>query len=256
MGKNRDTSPRRHSFSLSSLKWILIGIVILVLAFLITAKPVFNIDLSQRIRDKRKTSSSSAVLEEVRDVFLFQTVEYVYKTVFPYDFMPEDYDWGALLDKANFNQPMTPEEHEYLDFFFFCKELGINLKSNRNDFAVITALVRGGFNLEGTIYESPDTVENIDEYVWVDQETQTLYLTLPDPVISEFIIEDPTTSTYFYPDLGISPENWKRLVEFTSARIEEQVLAEGILEHARRRGKNFLEALLLQTELKKIEFIE
>ena len=194
-------------------------------------------------------------------MFLFQTVEYVYKTVFPFDFVPAVYDWRALLDKHVLGQELTAKEKEYLSIYRFCEDLGIQLQKNKFDFVVITSVVRGGFNLEGTVYENPEQYgggeyREIQEYVRIEEETQTLYLRLPPPVITHFEIEDPDRATYPYPDFEISPENWKWLTQFTANKIEQQVLEDGILELAKQKGSAFIEKILIDAGLQKVVFLD
>jgi hypothetical protein len=247
---------KRRRFRIPSLIGILIIIVVLAAAFFLLAKPLFNIDLRERLKKNRTTAASVAVLEEVRDLFLFQTVEYIYKTVFPYDFVPADYDWRSLLRKVSQETPLSAEETEYLSIYRFCEEIDIRLDSNRYEFVVISAVVRGGFDLQGTVYERPEEFENLKEYARVDEEEKTLFLRLPKPVIVDFIIEDPTAADYTYPDIEISPENWKKLTDFVSGEIREQVIAEGILELAKKRGQAFIEKLLIDAGLKRVIFLD
>jgi hypothetical protein len=230
------------------IKWILVAVLAAGIAFLFTAKPVFNIDILEHLKRDRSTSGSDAILTRAHDLFLFQTVEYVYKTVFPFDFVPAVYNWNELLDREARGNELTEEEQEYLIIYRFCEELGIKLRANKFDFVVITSVIRGGFDIEETAYA--------DEYVQVDVETKTLFLRLPPPVITHFEIEDPDRATYPYPDFEISPENWKRLIRFTSAKIERQVLDDGILEHAKQNGKAFIEKLLIDSGLRHVVFLD
>jgi hypothetical protein len=238
------------------LKWVLIAVLVAGIAFLFTAKPVFNIDIVKQLKRDRTESGSDVILTRARDLFLFQTVEYVYKTVFPFDFVPAVYNWNGLLDREALGNELTAEEQEYLTIYRFCEDLGIKLRANKFDFVVITSVIRGGFNVEGTAYEKPGEAVSADEYVRVDEETKTLFLRLPPPVITYFEIEDPDRATYPYPDFEISPENWKRLTRFTSAKIEQQVLDDGILEHAKQKGKAFIEKLLIDSGLRHVVFLE
>lgn len=252
--ESRQKEPKRR-IRLPSIKWILIILVVIAAAFFLLAKPLLNIDLQERFKKKRTTTASVAVLEEVRDLFLFQTVEYIYKTVFPYDFVPADYDWRTLLRKVAEQDTLSAEETEYLSIYRFCEDIGIKLDSNRYEFVVLTAVVRGGFDLKGTVYERPEEHENLEEFVFVDEEEKTLYLRFPEPVIVNFTIEDPTAANYPYPDIEISPDNWKKLTNFVSLKIQEQVISEGILEIAKQRGEAFIEKLLIDAGLKQIVFL-
>ena len=241
--KRQGSKPKAPGRFFRRLKWLLIAIIVIAAAFLFTAKPVFNIDLLKRITKNRTESGSDAILVQARELFLFQTVEYVYKTVFPFDFVPAAYDWRALLDKEAFGKKLTKQEKEYLLIYRFCEDLGIKLHANKFEFVVITSIVRSGFELEDT-----------GEYGRIEEET--LFLRLPQPVITNFEIEDPDRASYPYPDFEISPENWKRLTQFTAAKIERQVLEDGILERAKQNGTAFIEKLLIDSGLRHVVFLE
>lgn len=248
----------RRRIRLGCFVWLLIAAVIIAAAFVFLADPLFGIDLRNIILRRTTESMSVVVLQETRDVLNFQTIEYVYKAVFPYDFVETDYDWRALLNKAAANTELTESELEHLDFYTFCRELGIRLLTDRYDFVVITAVVRAGFDLSGTAFEHPSAAEDITEYVAYDEEARRLTLNLPEPVIVDFIIEDETSEAYPYPDIAMGPDKWKRLTEYAEGRIRGKVIGEGILSQAEERGRDFLERIFLDpdTGIREIVFIE
>lgn len=228
----------------------LIIIIILAVLALIIADRFFNIDLNFRLSRTEKTAVSVAVLEEMKEILSVNTVEYVYKTVFPYDFVPADTDWNSLLGKRRNNQPLSDMENRHLEVYELCRDVGISLDSRSYVFVVITSVVKGGFDLQGTVYE------NLEEYIRIDEESNTLTLKLPEPKIVDLIIEDSTSETYKYPDLGIEPENWKKLTGFIAGEIEGKVIEEGILEAARTRGEEFFRRLFLEAGYSEIIFLE
>lgn len=97
---------------------------------------------------------------------------------------------------------------------------------------------------------------NLDEYIRIDEESNILYIKLPDPVIVDLIIEDSTSENYQYPDLGIEPKNWKKLTAFIAREIEGKVIEEGILKTARERGEEFFRRLFLEAGYNDIIFME
>lgn len=263
-GKSRKSRPKgtqpaartRGGFSLKYLVWLLVILIVLGIAFLIAAKPVFNIDLREKFTRSEVTTGTASILSKMEDLFLFQSVEYVYKTVFPYDFVSADYDWRKLLDKELFGDELSKKERENLALYRFCEDIGISLLKRNIQFVVVTTVVRGGFDLEGTPFADPEGYPDPENYIKIDEEAGILYLRLPPPIITDIEIEDMNSATYPYPDIDISPENYKRLVEFISMGIEERVLTEGILELAKQRGTAFIEAILLETGLEEIVFVE
>lgn len=231
-------------------------IIILGVLALIIADKIFNIDLGIHLTKTEKTSVSEGVLEEVREILSFNTVEYVYKTVFPYDFAPPDTDWDRLLLKQQRNLAVTETEKKLLEVYQLCTDVGIRLDSRSYTFVVITSVVKGGFDLKGTVYENPESGENLHDYIRIDKESNSLYIKLPEPVIVDLIIEDSTSENYQYPDLGIEPQSWKKLTAFIAREIEGKVIEEGILETARERGEEFFRRLFLEAGYNDIVFME
>mgnify|MGYP006292364335 FL=1 len=256
--KKREAGKRKRHPLLRFFVWLAIIIAVLAAAFIFLAGPIFDIDLRGLILRRTTESVSIAVLQETRDVLSFQTVEYVYKAVFPYDFVDPDYDWRELLNKAATDAELTDAELDHLDFYAFCRDLGIRLLTDRYEFVVITAVVRAGFDLSGTVFENPAAAEGISEYVSYDEEARRLTLRLPEPVIVDFIIEDETSEAYPYPDIAMGPDKWKRLTGYAEGRIRARVMEEGILDQARERGRDFLERIFLGpgTGIEEILFIE
>jgi hypothetical protein len=228
--------------------WLILVLAILAAVFLFVVRPLFDIDLRGLFLRRTTESVSIAVLQETRDVLSFQTVEYVYKAVFPYDFVEPDYDWRGLLNKAATKEELTESEVAHLEFYTFCRDLGIRLLPDRFEFVVITAVVRAGYDLSGTAFESLSSAEDISDYVVYDDEARRLTLNLPEPVIVDFIIEDETSEAYPYPDIAMGPDKWKRLTEYAEERIRSRVVNEGILEQAEDRGREFLERIFLDPD--------
>ena len=236
-----------------------IVILILGIAFVFSAKPLLNLDLGIRFLNTRVTSVSESVLVEVKDIFQFNTVEYVYKTVFPYDYVPSEYDWRDLVMRAGQNMPLDAEEEELLSMYRFCEKIGMKIDSRQFEFAVVTCIVKGGYELSGTLYDQIERdvpLPDIEGYISINEEEKSVTLRLPRPAILDVIIEDTTDSNYSYPALPISPENWKILTNFVAGKIREKVTADGILETAAEKGKEFITKVLKQSGFSSVQFIE
>lgn len=240
---------RRRRFP---LRLILILAILLVLAFLLTADPLFHLNFGIIRTDT--TAVSVALLTEVRDIFALNTIEFIYKSVFPHDFIPENIDWGRLLRKRQEGILLSESDLEHLEIYDLCRELGISADRRAYDFVVVTSIVKGGFDLAGTVYENPQSrAEGVSGAVGID-ETGAVHLTLPEPVITDFIVEDNSSSSYTYPDMDIDPENWRRLTDFVRSRVEVIVRDMGILEMAEERGERFIERMLKDAGYREVIF--
>jgi len=231
---------------------LIILVIIVALAFLMTADPLFHLDFGI-IRTDRQ-AASIAVLTEVRDVCALNTVEFIHKSVFPHDFISEDIAWGRLLQKQREGMFLSEEEKADLEVYNLCKTLDISPERRAYDFVVVTSIVKGGFDLKGTVYQNPEDHPELVAKAVSISEDGTISLSLPDPVITEFIIEDSSSSSYTYPDMDIDPEEWKALTGFIQGRVETIVASEGILNTAKERGSRFIEGMLKDAGYKEVIF--
>ncbi len=178
-----------------------------------------------------KTSARDILLKEARTVYRLNTVELVYKCVFPYDYLPENPDWQALFYNEAVGQ-LSAEEKELMEFYRFCRSLNIDPVSRDHSFAVVTVIVKAGFDLED--YPLPEKI--------VTEGTRVEF-TLPSPAVTEIIIHDPGESDYPYPGMEISPENWKTLTEFIKTGVDDIVRETGLLEKAAAKGEELFSRL-------------
>ncbi|MFW5769157.1 MAG: hypothetical protein ACOCYA_03780, partial [Spirochaetota bacterium] len=131
MAEGKPKKKRKRRIRVRFFLWLVLGVIILAAAFLFLAAPLLDLDLRNLVLRRTTESVSIAVLQETRDVLSFQTVEYVYKAVFPYDFVEPDYDWRGLLNKAATDTDLTEGELEHLEFYTFCRDLGFRLLTDR-----------------------------------------------------------------------------------------------------------------------------
>ena len=231
-------------------------LVFLGILFLLTAKPLFDLDLGVHLIKREKTAVSVSVLTEVRDIFTFNTIEYVYKTVFPHDFIPAAIDWQGLLSKREQNMEISYEERDYLTVYDLCRKFGIRLERDNHDFVVVTSIITAGYELTDTAYEEITEETNVGDYVRISESGKTLYLKLPEPQIVDFVIEDATSRHYSYPDIQINPEHWKLLSAYVAGKVKKQVLAEGILHKAGEKGEKFIEKIMLDAGFQEVVFMD
>ena len=202
--------------------------------------------------------SSETLLEEIRAVYRANTVEYIYKTVFPYDFYPENIDESLIERKLKNGRYdarvlLTAAEQEYLETRTLADELGLNTIKANPGFLIVTAIVHGGFDLSSVGETRPvDPVFFSEEY----EGKRTAFVRLPDPAITEVIIEDPASGEYPYPDIAITPARWKAVSGFIAERVRPRVINEGILLDAEAQGRRFITMFLEQAGFDDVIFLE
>ena len=218
-------------------------LAVLAAGFFLISDTVFDFGFGI-IRDTTVTTSV-ATLTQVRNVLSLNTVEVVRKIVFPYDFVPSEMNWDLFLKQAGTRQ-LSPVEEKYLETYKICEEIGINLRSKRREFVVITAIIRAGFDLSNPVFSSPEQAGEklAEQYVRTDG-AGGITIALPAVKITDLIIEDADTGTYRYPDIQIGPEKWKILTSFVKERIAGEGLSGEVLQVAAANGKQFLKRMFL-----------
>jgi hypothetical protein len=213
----------------------------------------------------RTQAFSVTFLKEIRELYTFNTVEYIYKTVFPHDYLPGGENQIQSIRRLQARQnsakdDLTDTERQFLEAYTLSRNIGIDPWSN--EFVVLTVIVTGGFDLSNTVFENPETAspEELSEYFTITEEREdtrtlkTIHLKLPQPEITDIIIEDIDPTKYLYPDIKIDAREWKQLALFTRERIAEKVIREGILERAETNGEQFLRIFLNQAGYDRIFF--
>jgi len=196
------------------------------------------------------TSISEALLVKVRDICAIHTVEYVYKAVFPHDFLPAGMNYKLLFRLKELGRNLSAEDKDAIRVFEICTLMGLNPERAVYDFFVITARVRAGFDLTDSFFSSGNPAQSFISL----SEDGTVTVSLPQAVITEFVIEDSNSSTYLYPDMKISPEHWRLATDFASQKIRDRVIAQGILEKAEQNGKAIIERMLINSGVKAVQF--
>ena len=255
--------------------WLLLFLLIILIGFaaaLILSGKTPGRDLAKGIGNILKKSGdppsvTGLILEEVRNLYSFHTVEYIYKTVFPFDYLDPHLSIESINTKlrkpGSDIDDLYEFEQDYYTAWVLANNLDFNLNENEYTFVVITVRVIAGFDLSDTLYDSGEEREEWElkqliriskEMNGEGEEIKSIKLKLPPAEITEVILEDITGEHYDYPDIRIDPEGWKNLSAFIETRVRKKVLEEGILETAEKNGKRFLEGFLRQAGFTIIEF--
>jgi len=201
------------------LKFLLIIIFILLFSFIILKIAVPGLSFKLPFIYNTKSSYTEIILKEIHTVSNLSTVEYIY------EFLSE-----IEIDKLKlFNQ---------------CKAIGINLGSNIYDFVVITSIVKAGLNLEKGFHSEDIIIEG-----------KNITLKIPKTVITNFTIEDPDSSSYPYPDIDVTPMQWKQITDYVEEKIRLKVTEDGLLKNAELRGNEFIKSMLLESGWENVTFI-
>ncbi|HOV62450.1 MAG TPA: DUF4230 domain-containing protein [Spirochaetia bacterium] len=238
---------------MKKLKRIGIGIVVLAvacgLAALIFRDQFKQIKLPSVVK-RTETGISEAILANVRDICAIHTVEYVYKVVFPHDFLPKDMNFRRLLQLKALGRNLSDEDKDAIRVYELCKLIKLDPEKDIYNFFVITARVKAGFDLTDEFFTASDSIR---DYISL-AEDGTVKITLPPSVITEFVIEDAESSTYLYPDVKVSPAQWKLVTEFVSQKIRDRVIEQGILVKAEENGKTLIEQMLNEAGKRSVLF--
>ena len=227
-----------------SIKFIFIIVLIAGLAFLFLANPLFKINFG--FFRSQKTAISKYILEIARPVFSLQTLECSMQIAFPYDYMPEKKVYAAVAKKIKTGEELDQNELAVGEFIHLMNNLGFTSNPNDKRFAIISVKARVGYDLNG-YYDMPerDFINLAQSMISVDQRGRKIFFSLPRPKIVEVIIEDPTVENYEYPDISLSPAEWKLVAAFVKRRILEDKADLEIIEEAYSNAKQFLKEVLL-----------
>lgn len=217
----------------------LIGII------LITGYFLSGLKINLHVFSEKTITQSETLLTGIKEIAAFSTVEYVYKSVFPYDFYDESTNWDALLKKEANGEKLSAKEQDELLLFNLCRSVGIHLNHHNYQFIVITSLVKAGLTSVKTL-----TTDNIS----INRNEVTIHL--PKPEITEFIFEDPDSSNYNYPDVNIDPLHWMKITRYVKDKIILHVLAEGILNEANTRLKEFITPIIQEAGFNTVVFTQ
>jgi hypothetical protein len=148
-----------------------------------------------------------------------------------------------------------------MELFELCMDAGLEVGYGSYDFAVVTTRIKAGYELSGTAWEalrdgSADSRSALPVSVHRNEETSEAAVTisLPEPAITDFIIQDETSGRYEYPDIEITAEEWRRITGYVAEKIRARVEREGITERAEERAKDVIRTLLREAGWGQVRF--
>jgi hypothetical protein len=228
---------------------LVVAVLITLVRFEILDAPLRRLAEDIGLISRETRSTSQIILEELREVYALETVEYIYRTVFPFDYMPETTDLTDILNTLRYNsgpidEVLSEDQQLYFDAFNLADDVGLA----EEEFIVLTVRVYAGFG-EGA--PSP-------EYVTVDTDEESgrrhARIGMPPAAVTDILIEDVDPSTYHYPDVGLDAEGWREVATFVSEHVEARTIEEGILEDARRNARDLVRTLLLSAGIDQVSF--
>ncbi len=264
---------------------ITIAILLVLAAALILGRPYLR--RLQRatapIRSERVVAHD-ILLQEMRDLARLHTLEYRYRTVFPFDYMPPEISLNALLarlrhEEGRYHELISIEERDYLAAYTLVDRHGIGSR-NVGEFLVLDVVVSAGFAFDSSHYDI-DRCDNdhYDHDPYPDEPPRTevgaellrlessgphppqtaasverATVTLPPAVITQVRIEDIDPERYPYPEIALTPQAYREIAEFVRERATTRVLGRGLLRQAELSGRQMIEQLLLDAGIERVEF--
>lgn len=238
MGKAK--KPRRFRLTLFLIFLCLASAGALIL-MVKDINPLDNISLTRR----EERSASSVLLTGVKEIFRLNTVEMISKVVFPYDYVPYDMDWQQFR-RVETQRPLSLREQEYKYVYRLAREIGLELEEDGSEFMVITIRLKAGFNLDNSRRLSSNTITISDD--------NRVTVAVPSATITDIIIDDPDETAYGYPDMAITPEQWREISQYIQTHVLSSDTAAEALRQAEERGRAFIRQSLQAAGYKEVLF--
>lgn len=237
------------------IKSIITLILVLGIAFLFLANPLFNLNFG--LIRTTKLSVSKFILENARPIFNLQTVEYSVKTVFPFDYISSQDVYYSAVKKFSKKLELNEEEKKAIRLLSVLDSVGMSLKNKKKEFVILSLRLRAGYNLSK--YQELDSKEFyalINSHIKYNYRKRTITFDLPDPEVVEIIIDDPDPETYIYPDISLSPREFKIVAEYVQEHIMAQDIITLVLKEAKENTKLLISELFLNNGWKEVIFEE
>jgi hypothetical protein len=190
---------RTLSFTLTGGGVILLGLLIVLSLFWVYSRLTGKRWLGSLFQAQESRAVYST-LERVDDLALLECAVYRLRVVYPFDF------------------PELPEDLPVL--------------MGRNDFCVISAQVTAGYDLT-TLLSLPQD-QNL-----ITRTGEEIHLNLGKPEITSFKVADQVVKDKGFPDMAVTPEEWRIIVVALTPLIEQMALDHGIIEEAEQYGRDF-----------------
>ena len=195
----------------------------------------------------KRIATSQEIFEGVRTLKNLHTLRYIRKVVFPYDYLDPELDFDVILatlrrGKGTVNSLLSPRERDYLEARELAERIGLKFTGRKREFVVVTAQIGVGIDLE-----------KVKIFPGSENSIQVIH---PPPRIVDLTIEDPNPATYSYPDIPLSPFNWKLVAGLVERKLREHPLDASILAASRAQVSRVLTSLFQQAGFLDIEIKE
>lgn len=182
-------------------------------------------------------------MEDIKTVkiSMYKSARYTYKCLFPYDFTYGESNWGLILFKNS--KFLSEEEILNKEFYYQCKNIGIDLNKN-NYFFIITTTVTAGLDMDSYLEEP---------IIFVNETNKLIVLRTPKSKILSIEVKDAVKEKDF-PEVNITPDQWQKLIKLLLPKIENDVINRGLLESADAANRIFIEKLFYSIGWGRIEF--
>jgi len=234
-------------------------LLVLSFSFLFAAWRINDLPL-KKLFAPRKVSASWAILEEIRLINKLETAAYDMKVVFPFDFTgQDDVDWLSLKMQYDRTRNLS-SELKYADLYTLCRKVGIDPGRPDYRFVVMTVSIRAGVDLDLWM-EQFSAGEPSEKVVGIvvkqdDEGRKTLEIKKAPVSITSFIVEDRDGSADGFPDVPLSPERWRLLVEGLHPDLYKMALEGGLLETAAEESELFLREIFITAGYDNVLFMD
>jgi hypothetical protein len=255
--------------------WVVLAAALLIAAGVLFFTDLVGIDLAPflpkiRLQKTQAWSSSTVTLEAVRDLYTFNTVEYVHRAVFPYDYLPDGISLTGILAKlrtasTTVRDSLTPDEYLYFQTYNLAEDIGLDLGARR-DFVVVTIVVAAGFDLESWALARPEGTESngdtgasgfrVETLSTPEGDIRRAVVSSPVPSITGIQVEDIVGDDYPYPDISISADAWRRIAEFVEEQVMQMPEIADLLTTAGTNGQDFVRDVLVRAGYDEVVFQE
>ncbi len=242
---------RRRAAWRRRLLWPVVGVVTVGL-FLLLFTNAFGFQLIPGLPQitlvqREEFASSAITLESVRAISQFDTVRYVHRTVFPYDYLPDGVSLNTIFEKirastGTIQEALTETEYQFFIAYNLAADIGLPVTAGTFDFVVVSLVVSAGVDLTDEALEV--LVEEIEGEEGMSRTRATLRI--PSAVINRIDVEDIDPEEYLYPDTAVSADGWRRIADFVRSQPLPGEVLERALATAESGAERFLRSVLLQ----------
>ncbi|MFP4329905.1 MAG: DUF4230 domain-containing protein [Spirochaetaceae bacterium] len=214
--------------------------------------------------EEERTFSSRELLAEMNDILDLQTVEYVYRMVFPHDFYTPGLTLEGIFDRlagesGTPEEILTDEELAFLRAYNLAWDIGFPTTPQGESFVVVTARVRAGYDLSGEL-EGVFRLEPLDPQTSFPEslppEESRVIVSLPRASVVDVVLEDLSSENYPYPPARVDAQEWREISSLAGEVATRRTIREGILEEAQEQARRFIGALLTEAGFGDIRFNE